>query len=169
MLRNDKTKLLNILNKTKVFSKKELKIAEELMDVYLKEKKQKDYFFYVMELENKICGYVCFGPTPCTESTFDLYWIAVDPSFQGKGIGTKLLEFSEERIKTLGGKMIIIETSSTEKYKNTRKFYLARKYRLTAIIKDFYKSRDHKMIFTKNLKYSGKKESTDGKMEKNVA
>ncbi|HPO91626.1 MAG TPA: hypothetical protein PLJ44_11000, partial [Victivallales bacterium] len=69
----------------------------------------------------------------------------------------------------LGGKMIIIETSSTEKYKNTRKFYLARKYRLTAIIKDFYKSRDHKMIFTKNLKYSGKKESTDGKMEKNVA
>ena len=29
-----------------------------------------------------VCGWVCFGATPCTLGTFDVYWIAVDPDRQ---------------------------------------------------------------------------------------
>ena len=65
--------------------------------------------------------------------------------------------------------MIIIETSSTKKYKNTRKFYLSKKYKLSAIIKDFYKKNDHKMIFVKKIKSPKTKCATYGKMEKKAA
>ena len=37
-----------------------------------------------------VLGYYCIGPTPATEGTFDLYWIAVEPSLHGRGVGSAL-------------------------------------------------------------------------------
>ena len=39
----------------------------------------------------KLAGWICWGPTPCTLGTYDLYWMAVDPALQGSGIGTALV------------------------------------------------------------------------------
>ena len=40
----------------------------------------------------EVLGYVSFGPTPLTESTYDLYWIAVDKSKHRAGVGNGDLE-----------------------------------------------------------------------------
>ncbi len=150
MREEDKDQVLKILKSTAVFSEAEIIIAEELIDSYLKNTRQKDYVIYVSEADKqRVSGYVCFGPTPCTENTYDIYWIAVDPTVQGRGLGGEILRFAEDKISKLGGRMIVVETSSSSKYKKTRDFYLAKQYHISAKIKDFYRERDDKIIFIK--------------------
>jgi hypothetical protein len=40
----------------------------------------RDYNVLVCDDGERILGYICFGPTPMTMGTWDLYWIAVDRS-----------------------------------------------------------------------------------------
>ena len=97
MVKDDKKSILKILKRTGVFSKKEIKVGEELIDSFIKDRDQSDYIIYVSEFNGNVSGYVCFGPTPCTENTFDLYWIAVDPKFYGQGVGSQLLSLAEKK------------------------------------------------------------------------
>jgi len=106
----------------------------------------------VAELEGRAVGYVCFGPTPATEGTYDLYWIAVSPKLHNKGIGRQLLNFTEREVVRMGGRLLIIETSSQEKYAPTQAFYLKNGYEIEARIRDFYRPGDDRLIYTKHLK-----------------
>jgi ribosomal protein S18 acetylase RimI-like enzyme len=148
---SDRSKIQMILDDTGFFTDAEIDVAMELVDTFLTNPAQKDYFVYVAEEEEQIYGYACFGPTPVAVGTYDLYWIAVDPAVQNKGVGKKLLGFVEHEISRLQGRLIIIETSSQEKYKATQAFYLSNGYHLAARIKDFYKPGDDRMIYTKYI------------------
>ena len=77
--------------------------------------------------------------------------MAVSPEAQGRGHGKALVRWLERRIAELGGRLIVIETSSTPHYEPTRKFYLGLGYRETARIPDFYQSGDDRVIYTKRL------------------
>jgi ribosomal protein S18 acetylase RimI-like enzyme len=94
---------------------------------------------------------VCFGPTPLTESTFDLYWIAVDKAKHRSGVGKKLLKFAEEEVMRRGGRLLLVETSSQETYGGTIAFYEKTGYDLVGKIKDYYKTGDDKLVFVKRL------------------
>jgi ribosomal protein S18 acetylase RimI-like enzyme len=170
MEKTDRKRLIEILRKTRVFRKNEIAVAVELIDIYIKNPKQKDYIFFVAESDGAPAGYICYGLDNCTQGAYDIYWIAVSPDFQKMGIGGKLLEFAEKNIMSRKGKIIVVETSSTKKYDSTRKFYLAKNYRAEAILKDFYRDGDDKIIFIKRLSKNKKfMENSNGKMEKNVA
>lgn len=152
MLPADREGILCILKRTDMFTASEIDVAMELIDIFLNNSAQKDYVICIAENgSSKLAGYVCYGPTPATEGTFDLYWIAVDPEMQGKGIGKKLLVFAEEQIAASKGRQVIIETSSRAKYMPTRDFYLKNDYSLEARIRDFYAIGDDRMIFVKKL------------------
>jgi len=153
MIAEDRVAILRILEATDMFTPAELDVAMELVDIYLTNKEQKDYIIYVATDERKeVVGYVCYGPTPATDGTFDLYWIAVSPAMQQQGVGKKLLSFTEQAIMNQQGRMIVIETSSQTKYKPTQDFYLRNHYQLEARIKDFYRIGDDRLIFVKRLK-----------------
>jgi ribosomal protein S18 acetylase RimI-like enzyme len=96
-------------------------------------------------------GYACYGPVPLTVGTYDLYWIVVDPVAQGRGHGRRLLEAVERRIEELGGRKLLIETSSQESYAGTIRFYERSGYELAARIRDFYKVGDDKLVFSKDF------------------
>ncbi|MEJ2536422.1 MAG: GNAT family N-acetyltransferase [Calditrichia bacterium] len=171
MIPQDRGKIYEILQQTHMFTMGEISVAMELIDTYLFNKEQNDYHIYIAtENKDDLAGYVCFGPTPAAEGTFDLYWIAVAPALQNKGFGKILLQYVESEIYRKGGRLIIIETSSQTKYNPTQQFYLNNQYHLEARIKDFYRPGDDKLIFTKNLtlnsKY-GKREN--GKVAENLA
>ena len=152
MLPKDKGSIMEILKTTEMFTDAEVAVAEELIDIFLKNEFQKDYIIYISEEDDGcLTGYVCYGPTPAAEGTFDLYWIAVSPKHQNKGIGKKLLKFTEDKVRAAGGRMIIIETSSREKYTPTQEFYKRTGYGLDARIKDFYSPGDDRLIFVKRF------------------
>ena len=101
--------------------------------------------------EDELIGYACYGATPDTDRTWDLYWIAVDPSAQGSGSGTTLLSEVERRLSGLNARMLVVETSSRSDYAATRAFYTARGYGEAATVRDFYAPADDRIIFTKRF------------------
>src|SRR3989304_2871507 len=104
LFEKDRVTLLSMLIKTRAFTSAEIDVAMELIDIVLKDRIQKDYQIDCMVDDQDLAiGYICSGPTPMTQGTFDLYWIAVDPEFQERGVGSKLLGFLEERVKARGG------------------------------------------------------------------
>ena len=146
----DRTDLLKILEATGVFQDYEIAVADEVLQDSLLP--ASGYFSRCCVTDqDRTVGYVCWGPTPCTSGTFDLYWIAVHPDFQGKGIGKLLLQHAEEKAQQEKARLMIIETSSINDYEATRKFYLQNGYQQYAIIPDFYRQGDHKIIYGKNF------------------
>jgi ribosomal protein S18 acetylase RimI-like enzyme len=130
----------------------EVQCVDELWEEYLtRGSDSSGYYFLVEKDEDRVVGYVCYGPRSLTSGTFDLYWIAVDPNIRRGGIGRRLLDACEQAIRNLGGRLIVLETSGLPNYEPTRKFYLATGYTLEATLKDFYHEGDDLIIFTKHL------------------
>ena len=128
-IREDRSALSQLLSKITVFDAEDRAIAIELLDIYLENPVQEDYkFFVAANNDSQIVGYICYGPTPLTEGTYDLYWIAVDPQYGGQGVGTLLMRQLESILKANHGRMVVIETSSDQQYALTRQFYLKNEY-----------------------------------------
>jgi ribosomal protein S18 acetylase RimI-like enzyme len=147
MVAADRSGVFRILENAGNFTPEEVGIALELIDEWLELGEHSGYLTYVLEEqgegESRVGGYVCFGPTPLTESTYDLYWIAVDKSKHRSGVGKRLLKFAEEEVFRRGGKLLLVETSSEKTG-----------YDLVGKIKEYYKPGDDKLIFVKQLSAS---------------
>ncbi len=147
----DRPAIERILRRTGLFRDEEVAVALEVLDVYLFQEGQTDYQVYVAAVEGRTCGYVCFGLNSMTAGTFELYWIAVDPSRQGEGIGRVLMDAAERMASRQGGRMIAVETSSRPSYAPTRSFYMSRGYLEEARVADYYGPGDDKIIMTKRF------------------
>jgi len=146
----DKGAVLGLVRATGFFTPAEVDVAEELMDVYLGKPDQKDYDVVVVEGEGGApAGYMTWGPTPLAEGAYDLYWMAVAPSEQGKGRGKELVRWLEGEVDGRHGRVIIIETSSQPKYHGTRQFYIDLGYKEVARVPDFYRAGDDRVIYAK--------------------
>jgi ribosomal protein S18 acetylase RimI-like enzyme len=148
----DRATLLSMLIKTRAFTSAEIDVAMELVDIVLKDRIQKDYQIDCMVDDQDLAvGYICSGPTPMTQGTFDLYWIAVNPEFQERGVGSKLLGFLEERVKARGGRMILADTSTVPQYEKTRRFYSKNGFQEVAKIPDYYHPGNDRISFCRRL------------------
>jgi ribosomal protein S18 acetylase RimI-like enzyme len=132
-----------------LFREQEVATAVELLDESLAG--DDDYQFVGAFDGDQLVGYACWGPTPGTEATHDLYWIVVDRERQGSGVGTQLLREVESRLTAHGARLVVVETSSRADYGPTRGFYEARGYTRTATIPEYYAPGDDLVIFTKDL------------------
>jgi ribosomal protein S18 acetylase RimI-like enzyme len=91
------------------------------------------------------------GLTPATEGTWQLYWIAVHPLYQGSGVAQALEKYAEAFVRELGGYWLLAETSSQTGYERARAFYRKRGYVELAQIPDYYKPLDNLVIYGKRL------------------
>jgi len=151
MAKRDKPALVEILRDTPEFKPSEVVVAEEVIDSYLHDPQGSGYNILVAEADSTVVGYVGYGPTPLTEGTWDIYWMAVRPKRQGQGIGSALIAFAEEQIKKAQGRLAVIETSSRPEYEKTRRFHLSHGYEIIASLPDFYAPGDDKLILQKRL------------------
>ncbi len=151
MLRRDKPAVMRILKATPEFKPSEVVIAEELLDSYLNSPTDSGYYVLVADIDSAVAGYVCYGPTPLTEATWDIYWMAVEPELKGRGIGNALLSAAEEQIRVSHGRLAIIETSGTPQYEKTRHFYFARGWEKVCQIADFCAPGDDQVLCIKRL------------------
>jgi len=171
----DRQVVLSFLAETGFFRPDEIDIARELIDSAIAEGPKGHYQSFVAcvnqgpdcglketpganpksEIRNPKSlpvGWVCWGPTPCTLGTFDIYWLGVASNMQGRGIGRALTNFAEQKITERGGRLFIVETSSRETYTPTRRFYEALGYHKAGRIPDFYGPGDDRVIFLKAAK-----------------
>lgn len=89
-----------------------------------------------------LLGYACYGPTPMTRSTYDLYWIASAPEARGTGVGLRLHQAVLAAVRDGGGRRLRVETSTQESYGATLRFYERCGYREVGRIADFYADGD---------------------------
>ncbi len=149
-IREDYNSIVNILKRTDHFTAEEIEVADELLNSYFDLSSQSGYWTFTA-VDEKVAGYVCYGPTPLTVGTYDIYWIAVDPELQGRRIGTELLTFAENDILRHKGRLITLYTSSQDKYSSTRVFYVKRGYREAARIGGYYRPGDDLVIYVKQI------------------
>ena len=147
----DRQAVGRLVRATGFFSEEETDIAVELVEERLAKGDASGYFFLLAEEGDRLLGYACFGPIPGSAHSFDLYWIAVNPGEQGRGVGRTLMAAAECLMAGRGARLIYADTSSRPQYEPTRSFYLACGYREEAFLADFYAPGDGKVIFVKTL------------------
>ena len=153
---NDRQVVLELIHLTGLFTKEEEQVAMEVIDVCLTKSGQQDYIIVVIENEQgAIAGYMCYGPTPMTEGVVDLYWLAVHPGKHRQGYGKALIQWLEKAVQEKKGRLIVIETSSRDKYAATCNFYQRLGYVENACIRDFYRPGDNLLIYCKYFKPEG--------------
>jgi D-alanine-D-alanine ligase len=143
--------LVTLIGSVELFSEDEKVVAVEVLDSYM-EHPGKDYHALgAFTHRDVLLGYACYGPTPCTAGTWDLYWIAVSGDARGRGIGTLLMEEIERRLVELNARLLLIETASRPDYAPTRAFYERRGYEVVANVPDFYAPGDDRVIFARTF------------------
>ena len=152
----DRGRIEEITRAVGLFRTDEIPVALEVFDCAAAG--SPDYLALGAEHDGRLVGWICWGPTPCTLGTYDLYWMAVDPAVQAGGIGTALLHAMESRIFGLG-RLIVVETAGRADYAPTRAFYQARGYRVAARIPDFYAPGDDQVVYVKALTARRRSES----------
>ncbi len=147
----DVDRVRRLTESTGFFSCSEVDVAVELVQEGLAKEEASGYRFVMAEQFGRLVGYTCFGPIPCTRSSFDIYWIAVHPDMQRRGLGRHLMRHTEQRIRREGGSRIYLDTSQREQYAATRAFYERLGYRLESVLPDFYGPGDDKAVYCKVL------------------
>lgn len=96
-------------------------------------------------------AYACFGFTPMTEATYDLYWLVTDAGRRGQGLGALLLATVEDDLRARGARTVRVETSSLEGEGGARRFYVRSGYAEVGLIADFYRPGDDLVTLAKRL------------------
>jgi GNAT superfamily N-acetyltransferase len=146
----DRVRIEGITRAVGLFREDEILVALEVFDEAVGGRAGNTYSVLGAEVDGLLAGWICWGPTPCTLGTYDLYWMAVDPRIQGTGVGTALLGEMERRLQGLA-RLIIIETTGRPDYSGTRAFYQGRGYSPVASIADFYAPGDDQVVFVKRV------------------
>ena len=170
----DRARVSELLIATAAFSSEEVAVALEIFDETFGEHRRPDRspstslsagfategpalavsdyeFVGAFDEQEHLLGYACFGLTPATEGTYDLYWLAVDPAAQGRGAGRALVRWVERELEGRGARLLVVETSSRPDYEHTRAFYARGGYAEAARVRDFYAPADDRIILTTRL------------------
>ena len=152
----DRARLTEIIAQGAGFRPEEVSCALELLDAALARADGNTYEALVVvddpgESGGTPLGYACFGHTPMTESTFDLYWLVVAADARGRGIGASLLEAVEDLLRGRGIARLRIETSSLEGKGGAARFYAKCGYQRVGTVVDFYRPGDDLLTFVKVL------------------
>src|SRR5262249_15456116 len=81
------------------FSASEVEIAGELVTERLTKGIRSGYHFILAERGTALSGYACYGQIEGTQGSFDLYWIAVSPDEQRKGLGAQVYARAEAAMR----------------------------------------------------------------------
>jgi GNAT superfamily N-acetyltransferase len=138
---------------SEAFHPDEVRVALDVFDAAMgigRDAPDPDYELAAVEVDGTLAGWACWGPTPCTAGTFDLYWVVVDGPWQGKGIGGILIEVMERRVAGRA-RMIVVETAGREAYAGTRAFYERRGYAAESSIRDYYAPGDDLVVYVKRF------------------
>jgi ribosomal protein S18 acetylase RimI-like enzyme len=148
----DSRALLAIAEGTGVFKPIEIQALEEVLSDYYAHERANGHRCVTAWQDGSPIGFVYWAPTPMTDRTWHLYWIAVRRDLQSLGSGTRLLADCEAETLAAGGRLLLIETSSLPSYEATRRFYTRHGYQPSARIRDFYADGDDLLVFRKRLR-----------------
>jgi ribosomal protein S18 acetylase RimI-like enzyme len=150
---DDRARLEAALRSDDTFLEEEIAVALELIDSALEPRDhESDYAVLVAEVaEGLVAGYICFGRTPMTEATWDLYWVVTHADHRGRGVAASLIRAMEREVVRRGARAIRVETSQKESHGPARRLYDRLGYPEQARFPDFYRAGDDLIVYYKLL------------------
>ena len=144
----DREPIRELIAGTNAFKPFEVDVAMELVDVALTQKDQEDYHSLRPRGRRRHRRRLCL----LREKPHDPGHVrpVLDRDAGGpvgKGYGREIVGFVVEEVRKMGGKLLVIETSSQESYGTTRRFYEKIGCTLAATLPDYYDEGDDKLIY----------------------
>ncbi|MBI4846792.1 MAG: GNAT family N-acetyltransferase [Candidatus Omnitrophica bacterium] len=150
-MNHDIKNYLDVAKNTETFMESELDVLKEVLEDFQHNKKT-SYHLIEEEVNGDLAGFILFGRTPLTEFTWDIYWVVVNKSLHGKGIGKSLLVRTEEFIRQKMPRAAIkIETSTRKRYSAARGLYKRVDFQEVGKLPNFYAQDDDLIIFYKEV------------------
>jgi ribosomal protein S18 acetylase RimI-like enzyme len=146
----DRDAIAELARRAEVFTPEEEETVLELFDAYISSA-DSGYAFLSARANGELAGFACWGSTPLTEGTYDLYWICSDPDLREQGVGRRLFEAVEGSVRAVRGRMMIIETSTGDAYLPAVRFYEHMGCRQAARIPDYYRPGEDLLVYVKNI------------------
>ncbi len=103
------------------------------------------------EVDGAAVGFCYAVPEDMTDGAWNMLAITVRPQQQGIGCGAALVAAMEQKLRAENARILIVDTSGTDAFKQVRKFYRNMGYTQEARIRDFWAKGDDKIIFWKSL------------------
>lgn len=148
----DRGAVRRLVAETGVFSQTEVGWAVEVVEAALDRGcAATGYHFLFADSGSELEGFTCFGPIDGTANRFDLYWIAVSPTAQGKGLGRKLLGASMTAARALNATHMFIDTSTRNDYAAAHALYESLGFDRMGTLVDFYSDGDGKALYGRRL------------------
>jgi len=145
--KEDLPALKEVLDSTDLFPSEML---DDMISDYLSSPKSKDIWFTSL-IDNIPISVGYCAPEKMTDGTYNLLAIAVRKDLQGKGIGSQMMTYIEDKLRDSNHRILIVETSGDIEYELTREFYKKCNYTLEAVVRSFYSDGEDKIVFWKKL------------------
>jgi ribosomal protein S18 acetylase RimI-like enzyme len=123
---------------------------DEMVAGYFNDADTQDIWFTYSDNNQPVAIGYCV-PEKLTDGTYNLLAIGVSQDFQRRGVAGEMMKYIEQLLKHKGGRILIVETSSDDAQIGARKFYKKIGYTQAAVIKDFWKDGEDKIVFWKRL------------------
>jgi GNAT superfamily N-acetyltransferase len=148
---SDKGALLQIVQDSGQFDADGLAYVEATLDTHFAEKSGA---LWLTADDGEPVGVAYCNPEPVTSGTWNLLMLWTRKDREGQGFGAALVAENEKRLRALGARLLIVETSGLPEFETARGFYTKCGFFHEATIKDFFAAGDHKLVYTKSLRAS---------------
>lgn len=136
-----------ILSETELFPPEML---PEMIDPFLEQQTQDQIWLTCLVAKTPV-GFCFADPEAMTDGTYNMRAIAVAPAEQGKGYGAALTGALEDALTQLGQRLLLVDTSGTDDFAKTRRFYAHNGYAEEARIRNYWADGDDKIVLSKSL------------------
>jgi ribosomal protein S18 acetylase RimI-like enzyme len=145
--KSDLYELKKVVDSSELFPSEYL---DEMISDYLNNSETEDIWFTCLDEEKPVAIGYC-TPEKLTDGTYNLLALGVLHEAQRKGIAQKMMAYIEQLLKEKTGRLLIVETSSDHAQIGARKFYQKMGYKQVAVIEDFWKDGEDKIVFLEHL------------------
>lgn len=106
----------------------------------------------VLDENSQAIGYIEAKQPTDTDTTWNIYWLAVSKDSRHNGTGTQLMTEIYKRIKAKGIGKIFVETCGCDGCISARNFYVKHGFKVVGILPDYYLEGHSKVVFFKSAK-----------------
>jgi ribosomal protein S18 acetylase RimI-like enzyme len=147
----DRRGIYDILLYSGVFGRSDAECVDQMFSEAFTKPSDDNYRFLSCWEGSELVGFACYGREALTQGTWDLFWVCVSGAARRKGAGRALLSEVQRHAEREHVRLVVIYTSSTEKYTAARRLYESLGFTRTAVIPDYYAASDDLYIYTKHL------------------
>ena len=147
----DRPVIAEMLSFCGTFNGEEIRVGLEVFDEGVASAKPDGYALFGADEGGRLLGYVCVGLVPLTASSWDMYWLCIDPGARRRGVGRALVAHAEAHVARHGGRRLAVQTSGRPDYSPIREFYAALGFEVVGVISDYFQDDDDGVFYCKIL------------------